>query len=114
MIPGDAAVTRNPKSTIVADDEVVVVRGIDPQRELIAVEVRGHRAERLALVVRDVQPRAEAIDAIDVLRVSADLDEEPGGLVDARVHMLPALAAVAAAIHAALSGLEAATRGLRA
>ena len=111
MIPRHAAIPGDREATIVADDEMIGVVRIHPERHVVAMQASAHRSERLALIVRHVKSRSQAVDPIPILRVWSHLDEEARGLIDPRAHVLPRVAAVEAAIHAALTGFEAAAGG---
>ena len=104
-LPGGGAIARDAHAAVVADDEVLRVARVDPQRVVIDVDALGAvGAERLAGVIRHVQRHAQHVDARVGLRVDADLAEVHRPRVDV-AHLAPGGAGVVGAIHAALSGV---------
>ena len=117
LVPGDAAVEGEVEPAVVAEDEVLRVGGIDPERVMIAVHAdvvgrahacRWRRArpvtgsrERPAAVVGDEQRRAEDVEALVVGRIDVDLAVVHRPRVDV-AHLPPRLAAVVGTVGAAL------------
>src|SRR5262249_28201137 len=101
--PRLAAVPRNRHAAVAADDQVVRVVGIDPQRVILGVHGAEDVAKVPAAVVRDVEPaiRSEEVYAVAILRVDADLAVVHGPRIQRRPQ-LPRVAGVAAAVHAAV------------
>src|SRR5207237_6199504 len=95
-----ARIVRIPESAVVARDETVRVRWIDPHIVKIAMRAAADRAEARAAVIADHQSAAWFVDAVFVLRIDDEVREveRPPDHVRAAVPHLPREPAVARAV----------------
>ncbi len=103
--PGGGAVEALVEAAVAADEVVVGVLRIDPDRMIVDVlGLFAQAAKALAAVVGDLQKGVHRVDAVELVRIGEDL----GVVVAARRMpgaLLPAFAAVGGAEEAALVGL---------
>ena len=97
VVPVLAAVVRDAHAVVVAQDDVLRVRGVDPHRVVVAAEPERHRPG-LAAVGGVRHADRQHVDVVRVVRVDADLHVVVAGpaadLLLVGAHLLPGLAAV--------------------
>src|SRR5262249_24073201 len=91
--PRRGLVVADIQPAVVADDQVVGVIRIDPQRVVIAVRDTLNHLERLTAVSRFVEGSAASVDDLIILRVNANLAVVHGAVVVV-AHQAPGLALV--------------------
>ena len=114
VLPGLAAVVGDVHAAVVAEQHVLRIVGIDPERVMIDVHpVHLHRRKALAAIVGDAQLHRVDVNALAVVGIDVDLVVEivgqRGNVVDAR----PAATRIIAAEDAALRAHRRAGRRAR-
>ena len=101
--PGSAAVHGDLTTAVIAEDHVVGVIGVDPQRVRVAV-VGADPLNRLAAVDRFPHRRVEYVHGVAIVRVGLNVRVVPMPLaqVSIAVDSLPALAGVVGAVQSAV------------
>ncbi len=103
-LPGRAGVPGLVDAAVAADQQVVGVGRVDPQRVVVDVAVLAlHPAPALAAVAGDLQEGVEHVDLVDVDRVADQLVVVLRAGAHLRALLLPGLAAVGGAEDAALA-----------
>ena len=77
IIPRGGEVPGDVEAAVVAQDEVVRVLGIDPHGMLVRVNHAGDDLEGAAAVHRALEPLAEMVDDVRILRIDPDLPKVP-------------------------------------
>ena len=98
------AVPRDRDAAVAADDQMIRIVRIDPERVIFGVDRAEHVAKVSSTVVRDVEPavRSEEVDAVAILRIDPNL----AVVHRTRIHrrqLVPRVAAIHAAVDAALA-----------
>src|SRR5262249_21614822 len=70
--PGRSAVVGFVQTAVVADEQVVGVRGIERQRVIVSVDRPWDALHRLTPVVGDVNGDVHGVDAVELVRVGVD------------------------------------------
>jgi hypothetical protein len=102
--PGLPAIPGDRHAAVAADDQVIGIVGIDPQRVIFGMDGAEHVAKRPAAVVGDVEAavRTEQVDAVAVARIGANLAVVHRPRIERRPR-LPGVAAVGAAVDAGVA-----------
>src|SRR5271169_4423351 len=105
--PALAAVRGNGRASVVAVDQALGIRGVDPERVIVPV---GHTypAERLAAVIGSVGSRIKDVHRVGSLRIGENVRVVPGTLAKTVVigHEAPRLTSVVGAMDSALLGFD--------
>ena len=89
-----AAVVRQHCATVVTVDQIVRVVGVDEQRVVVSVHA-SQSLERLAAIARYIQRQSHHVDGVLVVRVDANLPEDPAVGGGERTHVAIRLAYLA-------------------
>ena len=106
------AVVRDVHTAVVADDEVVGVRRVDPHRVIVDVSGARDFAIREPSVLGHEERHAQQVDAIGVQGIDAHLAHEPRELL-VRSLSRPARAVVIGPVHLGAAGLHGCVEGAR-
>ena len=104
--PGLGPVVRDRDAAVVARDDVLGVRGVDPDGvHVVMRDARGVGLDGLAAVDRHLHADAAHVDDVGIRGIDADLREVHGARVGA-VRLAPGAARVVGAPEAGLAGVE--------